>query len=632
MTAEVALVSSPCFAVGSPPLALASIQAALRAAGVETVAYDLDFMLMRDEPETFNGLYLTYFIGHRDGIDQVQFLIRPTLLLMALFPAAFSAEEQAPYAADLAVVARAERYLDGWAERILAGGARVVMCTTYVSSLLATLLLAKALKARDPDVRVVVGGPGVGMPEAQELVLRLGCVDVCAKGEGETVAPPIAQALLAGDPPRVPGAAFLDGDQTVRTPQPPLLPLAELHTPDFSGLPVPGHALSHYRSNPNVNMRWLGTALPVATTRGCVMRCTFCSETNYWERFRQREPARVVAEIAELKRRWGVRQFLFGDSLLNGRRDWLEAFADLCLAEELDVEFVFAYFRPTQLPRPLLEKLARAGFRLLAFGLESGSQAMLDAMHKGTKAVEAEQVILDALDVGIHVNVSILCGIPSETVEHVMESVRFVQRLRARVRARSGPEKELGLTVHAGWPLRVEPYSKMFQQPERSGITIEPLAPELPDGLRRLEPYLAPLLQRWSAGIAQDEVDARAQMLRDAINSEPRTVFQGEPVAEWIEDPIQVAPVRPTRLMSDTDGRHYLIADAKVEAELNDLARRAWEQIAQGATFGEARDAIARDVDDPALEDRLRSVYVQLLNNRLVYVEDFRVPTARPAG
>ena len=622
--ARVGLVTCPCFAFGSPPLSLASLQAVLVNAGVPATCFDLDFMLMRDDPPTFHQLYALYNIGHSEDVDRVQFVTRPRLTLLALFQEAFPEAERAEHAADLVVLQTVEAYLGGWARRI-SEGVDVLMCSVYVSSLLPTLFLAKAFKALHPEGKVVLGGPGVGAPEIQEFALRLGFIDFCATGEGERIAPPLAAALLSGEPGHdVAGVSFLHEGTIVVRPPPPLMDLCDLPLPDFRGLPVPGHPLHHYRSNPNVNTRWFGTALPIATTRGCVMRCTFCSETNYWQKFRFRDPSTVVAEIQELQRRWGVHQFLFGDSLLNGSGKWLEAFADSAIASDLGAQFLFAYMRPTRLPRPLLEKLAKAGFRLFSFGLETASQHILDRLDKGTTVAEAEQVILDALDVGISVNVSILCGFPDETPDQVLESVRFVQRLRRRVLALpEGLQREQMLTVHAGSTLRVEPNSRMYQNPTVAGIALLPDTRQLPTPLAHLEQALAPLLQRWSSSVALHEARSRSTLLRDTINCEPNTVFLSEPLDSWLTEDTVLAPVRDAVILSDAENRNYLASGSQILAQLDPLSSRVWQQVREHRTLGQMRRHLIGEAPPEELDALLRQALVRLLMMRHAYVDDF---------
>ena len=609
----VALVSCPCFAFGSPPLAMASLQAALRGAGLETTPWDLDFLFMRHDPATFEALYRVFSIARPAAIDRVQYVIRPELLLMALFESEFDGAVLAANAEDLAVIRRARQWLSTWAGYIVAEQPGCVLVSSYVSTLPACLLLCQAIKALDPSLPIAIGGPGVGLPAIQEWVLRLGMVDACAAGEGEVVAPALARGLQAGTPGEVPGISYLVDDMIVSNPAPPLIAMSELRTPDFEGFPAPGHSLASYRSNPLANTRWFGAALPIATTRGCVMRCSFCSETNYWQRFRYRDPDAVLDEISELVERWGVRQFLFGDSLLNGSLKWLEAFADRCIERELGVTFLFAYMRPTRLSRETLDKLVRAGFRLISFGLETGSQAQLDAMKKGTKVEEAEQVVLDALDAGISVNISVLCGFPEETTEQVMESVRFVQRVRRQIVQRAGPEAEVRLTVHSGAPLRVEPSSGMYNDPVGAGIVIHEVPVSLPLGLAHLEPATAPLVQRWTSSVALDEIRARSELLM-GLNIEPRTVFLEHDLGAWITDDTLLYPTRAAQVLRSDDGSHFLAGAGQLLAQLDDVGAAAWPLFASGMTFAAVRDAISAD------HAHLTQIAVTLLQMRLVYV------------
>lgn len=611
----IALVLCPCFGFGTPPLGLAALQTALRDAGHRTVPFDLDFMLLAEQPAVISAFFRAYFIGHPEGAGRVQFILRPTLTLMALFPDAFPQQQRAPLAEDLQVTAAVDAFLQGWARRMLDHDVRVVMASVYVSNLLPTLLLARTLHYLDPSIKVVLGGPGVSAPEIQDFILSLGIVDVCATGEGERLAPALADALLAGRVPDLPGAAYRQADGRIaRRPAGPLVPLDALRAPDFAGLPIPGWDVTSYRSNPNASTRWFGVALPISTTRGCVMRCTFCSETNYWTRFRQRKPLDVIAEIKELRGRWGVHQFTFGDSLLNGNPRWIEAFADACIEQDLGVSFVFAYFRPTRLPAPLLQKLHRAGFRLIAYGLESGSQPMLDAMAKGTRADEAQQVIRDTLKAGIHANISVLCGVPGETTEHVLDSIRFVERLRAGLTA----EENQGLTVHAGWPLRIEPDSRMYHQPEKHGLTLYQQEVSLPAPLAGLAERLAPLLTGWRSALAPEEIALRAALLQRSINQEPNTVFATAPLDGWIEDDTVLQPVSPGAVVTDADGRAYLAVGGQLRAQLSPEAALAWPLLSRGRPFRALCD------ETGASDTLLRRVMVQLLMSRLVYVDDFR--------
>jgi radical SAM superfamily enzyme YgiQ (UPF0313 family) len=614
-----ALVICPVFASGTPPLSLASLQPPLRQAGVTPVPFDLDFMLLREDAATHQALFAAYNIGHADGLDTVQFVIRPRFMLAALFPEAFPAADLMLYEADLAVVRAIDARLGWWADRIIERGVGAVLCSVYVSNLLPTLLLARAVRARAPGLPIALGGPGVAAPAIQEFILRLGVVNACVTGEGERVVGPLTLALLRGSTlDAIPGVSWFDGEQRRDSPAAPLTPLADVleAPPDFAGFPIPGYDVGAYRSNPAANLRWFGVALPVATTRGCVMRCTFCSESVYWKRFRSREPDAVIDEIASLIARWGVRQFVFGDSLLNGTPKWLVRFAERCIERDLGATFLFAYLRPTRLPRETLTLLYRAGFRVLGFGMETASQRLLDRLDKGTRVDEARQIYEDSLDVGLHVNISILTGIPGEVLDDVFDSVRFVQQLTATVTAKSGAAH--ALTVHAGSPLRVEPYSPMYAHPDDAGIRLIPGAPDLPPALAHLR--AEPLFERWTGSVSADDLAARSEWVRAALDRAPMTVFQGEPYA--FDDQTLARPLRPAMVLTG-DAGVFLSDGTRILAQIDPFVAATWAAVTDGLRFGEARAQLAVAYPTIDVDARLREALNGLVVARLVWVDDF---------
>lgn len=620
---DIALVLCPTFTLGTPPLAVASLQAVLREAGFKTSAYDLDFALMRFDADTFRSFYAVYNIGHADDVQHVQFVVRPQLTLMSYFPEHYTETQRAPLLADLQVIGRMEEFLVKWAGIIANTGIRLAMFSVYVSNLLPSLLLARALKQVDPDIKVAFGGPGVGLAETQHFVLRFGCVDCCATGEGEVIAPQLARRLLDDSSlADVPGAAYLAQDRFVRNVAPPLMQLEKLRIPDFEGLPLPGHHVTHYRSNPNLTSRWYGVALPIASTRGCVKRCTFCAEQSYWQRYRLRKVDAVVNEIAELKARWGVRLFQFCDSLLNGSPRWIEEFCDKVVP--LEVEFAWAYFRPTKLPRTLLEKIARAGFRILYFGMETASQELIDKAEKGTDVAEIRQVVFDTIAVGLHADITVLCGFPGESLEKFMESVRFCRELTEQIERELGADALSRLSIDAGSIIRVEPYARMFTAPEEYGITLEPFDPPLPKELAAFTEAISQISIRWTSDLSVQEKFLRSDLLQKLVYRASAINFREETKDFALDDETVLKPVdRHARILRDDNGKYYLISKDRVRAELTPMAAQLWDLCTSGLSLGEIkRHLLAKGWRDGSTLPVAR-LYEQYLAAGLVYVEDF---------
>ena len=75
----------------------------------------------------------------------------------------------------------------------------------------------------------------------------------------------------------------------------------------------------------------------------------------------------------------------------------------------------------------LLKQVRRAGCRLLSFGMESGSQRVLDRMDKGTSMETVRQNLQDSAAAGIWNHVFMFFGFPGETEEDARETIAFFQ-------------------------------------------------------------------------------------------------------------------------------------------------------------------------------------------------------------
>jgi len=84
--------------------------------------------------------------------------------------------------------------------------------------------------------------------------------------------------------------------------------------------------------------------------------------------------------------------------------------------------------RVDQVSRELLAKMADANCQLVSFGVESGSQKMLDAMKKGTTVKQNERAIRWSKEVGISVAVSVIFGYPNETMDMLEQTLDFIRR------------------------------------------------------------------------------------------------------------------------------------------------------------------------------------------------------------
>ena len=168
--------------------------------------------------------------------------------------------------------------------------------------------------------------------------------------------------------------------------------------------------------------------ISVFNTRGCPYKCRFCKPTQeklFGKRPRARSPANVAEELLAIKRTYGSRTIYFkDDTLLLCGRAWFEE-----LRRELDARKLkprwFCLGRVDQINEPLLLSMKAAGLTAIAFGVESGSQRVLDFYQKGTTPAHSRDAFGLCQRMGILTHAYLMLGAPDETVEDLQKTVEL---------------------------------------------------------------------------------------------------------------------------------------------------------------------------------------------------------------
>ncbi|HEX9709367.1 MAG TPA: radical SAM protein [Candidatus Thermoplasmatota archaeon] len=313
-----------------------------------------------------------------------------------------------------------ERALEDLERAVRDRSPRLVGIHTKVITVGTTERLIRALRAL--GVPVVIGGPdGTIRPERY---LEAGA-DAVVLGEGEaTLLEVLERAQADGAAPRdMLGLAWLDGSQVRRTRERPLL----AHLDD---VPFPAWDAVDMRAYAAAWKEQMGFASAcLITSRGCPFNCSWCCKPVFGRTFRQRSVENVMLELRELKERYGVKHVRFADDILPMNAKWLR---NLCLAMEgsgLGIRFD-CLSRTDVVEADLLERLKAAGGVKVYYGVESGSQKVLDLMIKGTTLGGIREASREARRVGLRQHWFLMVGYPGEEARDLQETVELVRELR----------------------------------------------------------------------------------------------------------------------------------------------------------------------------------------------------------
>jgi anaerobic magnesium-protoporphyrin IX monomethyl ester cyclase len=282
--------------------------------------------------------------------------------------------------------------------------------------------LAQAVKAQLPRVSVVIGGPHVSSQPEQPLTFS--SFDYAVRGEGELTLVALLELIeRGGDPSAVPGLIHReDGRVKVNPKRPYVMDLDSLPHPAFDLIPD----LDAYRPPP-FNYR----ARPVAnviTSRGCPNECTFCERTTFGRVARKRSAENIAAEIEELVVKRGAREIAFVDDTFTTWPGRVREIFERTRARGLSFPWT-CMSRVDTVDRDLLAFMRDSGCWYVAFGVESGDQAILKRIKKNISLDDVRRVTGYCRELGIKTKGFFIIGHPGETVASIDATIDFACEL-----------------------------------------------------------------------------------------------------------------------------------------------------------------------------------------------------------
>lgn len=371
LTYDVGIVLMPAWNNDFPPFGLAHLSSSLRGQGIGTLVIDANVEFWREIK--------------RRNLSRVEF---ENLVLWI---------EKEKYIAKgkLIVEQMANQVLD----QIERKGLKYIGFSLFQSNLFATEDILIQIRQRFPHLKTFIGGPSCTKGLANQWFQRQ-LIDGAVFGEGEYTIIDLVKFFQSGNPKVVAGAWVKSGDDLIKGPDRTLAELDQLPLPNFDDFPV-----YHYHS----------FALPIFFGRGCVAKCTFCYETQYWKKFRVLSPAKIVDSMELAVQKYGLNLFQVNDSLMNGDVELLEAVADEILRRGLKVYYRGYCRLDKKLNQRIFDKLSRSGCKTISYGLESASQKVINLMRKGVQVTDYDRLIRETHQSGIACAVCVMVGFPGES-------------------------------------------------------------------------------------------------------------------------------------------------------------------------------------------------------------------------
>lgn len=327
--------------------------------------------------------------------------------------------------------------------------------TSTFEQTMASLCLAREIKLRAPQTRILLGGANCEGTMGHALARNFPFLDLVCTGEADLVFPRLLRELQTnGEWWRVPGFVAR-APEGLRSNAPAPL------TVDLDALPIPDFD-EYFAERDDGEQTNSTRAVILETSRGCWWgqrsHCTFCGLNGSTMRFRVKSPQRALDEFRHVLSRYEVEHVDYSDNILH--RDYLDSYVvDLARENSARTRPVSIFYETkSNLKREEMRLLSQAQVRHIQPGIESFDDSVLRIMGKGVRGLHNVAVLKWGKVYGITVLWNLIYGFPGEPPEAYARMADLCGRL-----THLQPPRTVA-------PIRLDRFSPNFTQAPAKGL------------------------------------------------------------------------------------------------------------------------------------------------------------------
>ncbi len=303
---------------------------------------------------------------------------------------------------------------------------QLVVIDTSTPSINNDLDFTKRIKAALPNVKTCLVGTHVSATVSEILPKDAAFVDFIARHEYDYTLPEVAEAIegkrALSD---VLGISYVENGELKENPDRPYIQ-------NLDELPFVSEVYKKYLDIEDYFYAHVSfPTVSIFSSRGCPSKCFYCmySQVMFGKTYRKRSAKNLFEECQYIVKNFpNVKEILIDDDNFSVDQKNVQEFCQLMIDHKLPLKWVVQC--RVNLKYETMVLMKKAGCRLVVVGYESGSQKVLDGMHKGITLEQSRKFNAAAKKAGMRVHGCFMVGNPGETKETMMETLNFAKSLR----------------------------------------------------------------------------------------------------------------------------------------------------------------------------------------------------------
>ncbi len=293
---------------------------------------------------------------------------------------------------------------------------KIVGITGVTISRFESFKIARIVKSVSEEIITVYGGPHASFC-ADETLMSIPEIDIIVKGEGELTFLDLIRVFINGNIGLgdVQGIAYRSNNNIIHNSGRPRIN-------DLDTLPFPARHLMQTKRYIVYAAFIKKHSLPIIASRGCAYDCSYCAEKKLFGKFyAKRSPRNTVDEIEVLIKTYGVKTYLFLDSVFGLDREHAFSICEELIRRRLNI----CWACQTHVSCLNLEIMKRAGCILIYIGLESIIPSILQNVNKDNKIEQVENFVKYSEKIGMLYGMFMMTGLPGEALDDALKSLNW---------------------------------------------------------------------------------------------------------------------------------------------------------------------------------------------------------------